>query len=354
VLALLCWVQASHAGTLTTTMLDVGQGDSIVLQSPAGKTVLIDAGDGKIDVVPLLGALHVKQLDLVVATHPHADHIGGMDEVLAAFPVKLYTDNGLPHTTRTYEDVMKVVEAKGIAYRTAQTDQVFNLDDGIKITVLQPSSTPLTGTRSDLNSNSVVVRVDHGTVCLMFTGDSEDPTEDVLLQRGIAPCQVLKVAHHGSAHSTSDAWLRAVRPESALISVGKDNSYGHPDPGTLARLESNDVEVFRTDELGSIQVLSDGKSYRVVPVKLAPLPIETNAPPVVAAVAIGAVQAVAPLPPPSGDAALCPFTASRASEVFHEESCGNGARISSQNRVCYASREAALAAGKRPAGCCKP
>ncbi len=258
-LLLLGWFQA-FAGALTVEVLDVGQGDAILIRSPAGKTVLIDAGTSRSPVPVMLKRRDIDTLDLVIATHAHADHIGAMARVLQQVPVKLYGDQGMPHTTTTYARVMQQVEGKGIRYLALRSGRVFNLDDGIKLEVLGPAEPLLGGTRSDLNSNSVVTRLTHGDNCFLFTGDAEDPTEHLLLQNGLSTCNVLKVAHHGSAHSTSRAWLQAVQPELALISVGEGNRYGHPDDGTLLRLERNGARILRTDLLGTIKVVSDKKS----------------------------------------------------------------------------------------------
>lgn len=265
------------AGTLQIDMLDVGQGDAILLRSPAGKTVLIDGGTGEVSVPPMLDALGVRSLDLVIATHPHADHIGGLDAVLEAMPVRIFLDSGQVHTTATYNDLMDLVEQQGMTYRTAHQGQVFNLDDGITIELLGPPDNLLSGTRSDLNSNSVVARVTHDEDCFLFTGDAEEPTERLLLQRGIAPCGVLKVAHHGSSHSTTDAWLRSVQPEIALISVGEGNRYGHPAEETLDRLERHGAAIYRTDLHGTIHLESDGQGVTVT-VEAPPEPLAMAAP----------------------------------------------------------------------------
>lgn len=257
-LGLLVFSLPAAAGKMRVEVLDVGQGDGILITSPGGKRVLIDASIKSADVVGLLRSRGVKTLDLVVATHPHADHIGGLQDVFEAFPVKLYTDSGQAHTTQTYIDLMAAIEARGIAYRPAQRGQSYSLDDGIRIEVLSPPESALSGTRSDLNSNSVVMRLTHGKTCFLFTGDSEEPTEALLLQGGLGHCAVLKVAHHGSNHSTTDSFLRELKPQVALISCGVANRYKHPGDETLVRLASAGVQVYRTDLMGTLVVESDG------------------------------------------------------------------------------------------------
>ena len=262
-LLLLLGALAAKAGTLTVDVLSVGQGDAIILQSPAGKTVLIDAGTGKKDVVPMLRARGIDRIDLAIASHAHADHIGGMDEVLEALPVRVYVDQSMAHTTATYKKVMALVESTGAAYKPGDRGVAFNLDDGIRLELLAPAEPKLRGTRSDFNSNSVVVRVTKGDQCMLFTGDAEEPTEAMLLQKGLEPCDVLKVAHHGSGHSSTQRFLDALQPRYAIISCGKDNKYKHPYPETLERLERAGAKVYRTDTQGTIRVMMDGKSLRI-------------------------------------------------------------------------------------------
>lgn len=246
------------AGVLRVDVLDVGQGDAILIRTPADKTILIDAGEGKVNVPELLQGLGVTSLDLVIATYPHADHIGGLDDVLDVLPVRNFMDNGMVHTTRTYEGVMTRVEAKAVPYRTGIVGSTFKLDDGVLLEVLFPSDPRLTDTRSDLNSNSVVVRLTHGEDCFLFTGDSEGPTERALVTAGLGQCDVLKVAHHGSDFSSSAGFLAAVQPSIAVISVGSGNRYGHPGAQAMDRLEKSGAALYRTDRHGQITLLSDG------------------------------------------------------------------------------------------------
>jgi competence protein ComEC len=250
-------------GTLQVEILDVGQGDSILVTSPAGKIVLIDGGTGRRSVMRALNNRQISSIDLMVNTHAHADHIGGLDEVLEALPVKAYVDSGMPHTTETYKKVLDVVESKGVPYKAVRAGQVFRLDDGIKIEVLAPEDPLLTGTRSDLNSNSVIMRIQHKKVCFLLMGDAELETEHRVLEQGLEPCEVLKVAHHGSRYASSKKFLTAVQPEWAAISVGRNNRYKHPAPEAVRRLERAGATVLRTDLHGRILFESNGRKVEV-------------------------------------------------------------------------------------------
>ncbi len=262
-IALVALCMTAWAGTVQVHVMDVGQGDAILIEAPEGKRVLIDASTGKAGVADKLKAKGISSLNLVVATHPHADHIGGMAEVLKNIKVGRYMDNTMTHTTLTYARTMAAVEKKGVGYVGAIQGRSFNLGKEVKLTVLHPRSTLLKGTRSDLNSNSVVIRMDHKNNCFLFTGDAEEPTERDLVNRGLEECDVLKVAHHGSGHSTTAGFLRAVKPKFAAISAGAGNRYDHPDDAALNRLRSAEVDVHRTDTDGTITFTSDGNSIKV-------------------------------------------------------------------------------------------
>ena len=152
-------VLSAVAGTLSVHVLDIGQGDSVLIQSPEGKVVLIDGGTGSVNVVPYLQSLNIEEINLMIGTHAHADHIGGLDDVINTFPVKVYLDNGMPHTTRTYNSLMKLIEDKDITYITATNGRIFTLGSEVTLEVLHPQDRLLQNTRSDLNSNSVVIRL---------------------------------------------------------------------------------------------------------------------------------------------------------------------------------------------------
>jgi len=251
------------AGTLVVDVLDVGQGDAVLVRA-GGKTALIDAGVRQGRVAEQLKRLGVTRLDLVVATHPHRDHVGGLVDVLEQLEVGLYLDNGMTHTTKTYQALMTVIEERELSYRTAKAGMTLRMGKEATFHVLFPEAKPLRGTRSDLNSNSVVLKLVHGEIDFLFTGDAEAPTEAALIASGLQEVEVLKVAHHGSAHSSTPAFLRATSPQIAVISCGADNRYGHPDPATVKRLQNTQAQVYRTDRSGHIRLISDGEQVEAM------------------------------------------------------------------------------------------
>lgn len=254
--------EADNSGDLRAYFLDAGQGDSSLVLF-RDKVILIDAGDvdqGDL-IVSDLRKLGVDHIDLLVATHPHSDHIGGMQDVLAAFPVHEVLDSGLPHTSAVYEHFLEMVDRKDIRYVTAEQGQTIDLDPTLSILVLSPPKERVDG---DLNANSIVLKISHGTISFLFTGDAGKTAESALMRTGYSPsAQVLKVAHHGSSDATSAAFLSRVSPEVAVISLSEDNPYGYPHRETLDTLQAAVPVVYRTDIDGTILIRSDGASYSV-------------------------------------------------------------------------------------------
>jgi competence protein ComEC len=349
-----------HAGQLLVDIIDVGQGDAILLRSPEGKSVLIDAGTGSSDMVAELTGRGVTQIDLAVATHPHADHIGRMEDVLRALPVGVYMDNGVPHTSNLYSDLMAAVEELGIPYMEAEAGQHIQFGDEAAIDVLWPTKTKLRGTRSDLNANSVVLRLTHGDNCFLFVGDAEEETEVRLQVRGLEQCSVLKVAHHGSDHSSTDRFLGRVQPSIALISVGEHNRYNHPGEETLRRLENHGATVHRTDQQGALRVISDGHTLTVLD-GIATVTASRVAPPSAEAQAqlaqrLARTTDEGPANYENDDygTPTTYYLASKKSEVFHNPDCEWAGKISGDNLIRFDSYEEAIASGRRPARCCNP
>jgi competence protein ComEC len=345
VCALLVAVPA-HAGQLLVDVIDVGQGDAVLLRSPDGKTVLIDSGTGRTDMAAELQGRGVHQIDLAISTHPHADHIGGMEDLLRGMPVGVYMDNGVPHTSQLYTELMAAVEELGLSYMEAEAGQRIQFGEEATIDVLWPPKAKLRGTRSDLNANSVVLELTHGENCFLFVGDAEEETEVRLLVRGLEQCDVLKVAHHGSDHSSTERFLGKLQAGTALISVGEHNRYNHPGEDCLRRLESNGARVYRTDQQGALRVISDGTDLQVLE-GIVTVQSSIVAPP--------AVSSHLPQAPPKPEAYAGPaFVASKKSEVFHRPDCEWAQKISSANLTTYDSYDEAEQDGKRPARCCNP
>lgn len=243
---------------VTVHFIDVGQGDSIYVALPDRNDILIDGGDnskGSV-VVSYLKNLGVDDIELMVATHMHADHIGGLDDVLAAFKVEAVVDDGMAADTATYRDYRAAVLAEGCLYEAAKAGRSWAFGPCV-IKILGPVRD-----YKDANNNSVVCLLDCGEIEFLFTGDAEAEAEADLLGKAIA-AEILKVGHHGSRTSTSQAFLDAVNPEVAVISVGAGNRYGHPHRETLDKLAAAGVKVYRTDLNGTVVVTTDGGTYTV-------------------------------------------------------------------------------------------
>ena len=253
-------VGGTTAGTLKVSVLDVGQGDSILIQSPAGKTMLIDAGpsDGGSRVVADLKARGITSLDAAVASHGDADHIGGYQVVLSQFSVAHFYDPGYPHTTSTYEKLLTTIDQKNIKYTTPTAGQSIDLDPAVRIDVLSPDGKNAGGT----NDNMLVLRLSYGSTSFLLAGDMPDTLEQKIAST-LKPTTVLKVGHHGSKTSSSAAFLDVIKPEVAIISVGPGNSYGHPAAETLSRHQAVGAKVYRTDQAGTVTVTTDGNTYTV-------------------------------------------------------------------------------------------
>jgi competence protein ComEC len=287
---------------LQVHVLDVGpvEGDSILIISPAGKSVLIDAGDagkGKV-VLEALKRYKVENLDYFIATHPHPDHIGGADEVLNAIKTGTVIDNGVdlstpePATapgkgsgkgaapvktskpparsrkkspTSFFDEYKEALKQSGAKYEKAEPGKKYDLGGGAILTVLGPSEPFFTGVQmktggNETNANSIVLRLDYGEFSMLFMGDAETQTEHRLLSKDIdLKAKILKIAHHGSKYATSEEFVKRVKPEAAIISDGAWNRYGHPAQVVLDHLRAANVKVSRTDLQGEITITTRGR-----------------------------------------------------------------------------------------------
>jgi len=365
-----------EASLLRISVMDVGQGDGILIQAPNGKTAIIDGGPGANQGLLLnqLERLGVQQIDLMIETHPHEDHIGGFLAVLDRYPVRVFTDAGTVHTTQVYQNLLQKLKEKNVPTRVARKGQRYKLDSTVFVDVLAPRDPLISGTKADLNNNSVVVRLTYDGFSMIFTGDAELEGEVRLVEDGIPASNAIKVGHHGSRTSSSAPYLDMVKPQIAILSCEVGNDYGHPNAKTLTSLEGRAVKLFRTDQDGQVRLLTNGKEAWVKTFSRPSLtsqppggdlpPTRTEGPfklrgvalePVVQTPAPGPERPVAGTPesssaPVTGGA----FTASKNSKVFHKAACGTAKRISDANRTGYRTRDEAIAAGKEPSKDCNP
>lgn len=225
------------------TFLDVGQGDAIVITSPEGKVGLVDAGPTSI--AQKLRNYGVDSIDIAIASHPHADHIGGMAEVMRYFPVRFYMDNGVPHTTRTYRNLLRTLQYSNVTY-LMPTRRTLELGS-VSIHVLPP---PESGSS---NNRSIGLIVEYGEFTVILTGDSQVEELKYFIQLGVPHATVLKAAHHGARNGVTPAWLSATKPRVVVISVG-GNRYGHPSRWAMRYYQAVAQEIYRTDIHGDITI----------------------------------------------------------------------------------------------------
>lgn len=240
---------------LQVHFIDVGQGDSILAESN-GHFMLIDAGenDQADTVIRYLKQAGVTSLDYVIGTHPHSDHIGGLDKVIDEFTIGKIILPPVEHTSRTFEDVLNTISNKGLKITRPVPGDSYSLGDA-SFTVVAP----VKEYGNDLNNWSVGIRLAYGSNSFLMCGDAESKAEADMIGSGeVLSADVLKAGHHGSSTSTSDAFLKKVSPSYVVIQCGKDNSYGHPHRETMEKLEKAGCQVFRTDEDGTVVASSDG------------------------------------------------------------------------------------------------
>jgi competence protein ComEC len=265
----LLWTLAPTANTasgLTLHFLDVGQGDGAAIRTPAGRWVLIDAGPrsarsdaGRRVIVPFLARQRVRDLAVLIVSHAHADHLGGVQSVLDRFPAGVVLEPGERVHDPLYFGFLDGLAAGGTPWHPARTDERFVLD-GVAFTVLHPDPA-WSNWGEDVNEDSLVLLVEYGSFQALFTGDAGFAAEEEMRSRA-RPVDILKVGHHGSRGSTGDEWLDSLRPRVAVISVG-ENRYGHPSPPTLGRLQRHKADVWRTDQDGTVTVTTDGSRMLV-------------------------------------------------------------------------------------------
>lgn len=261
---------------LRITVLDVGQADCIVIQTPAGRTLLVDAGGrlergagsqstaevvGERIVVPFLRRAGVHHIDALILSHPHGDHAGGMAPVLRGFGVSEFADSGQKYGGYAYNDALQTAKLEQVPMVYPRAGTTWRTNDGVTLTFIGPSLPFITNSRNDINNNSVAFILQYKHFRMLFTGDAGAEAEQRFLNEGIdLHADVLKVGHHGSAYSSTAAFISAVHPKYAIISVGRHNMFGHPGPSTLETLRRFGASVYRTDENGAVSITTDGES----------------------------------------------------------------------------------------------
>ena len=244
---------------LKVHFLDVGQGDSIFIELPTNETILIDASikDASNKIINYLREENVSKIDYVFATHPHSDHIGGMSAVIKAFDIgQIYMPKAVT-TTKTYENLLLTIKDKNLKIKTAKAGNTIIDTDDLKLVVLAPNQ----DSYESLNNYSIVLKLTYKEKSFLFTGDAETLSEKEIT--GDVEADVLKVGHHGSRTSTSQAFLNKVNPSYAVISVGLNNDYKHPHQEVLDRLEKKNIKIYRTDQNGDIMFTTDGYNIDV-------------------------------------------------------------------------------------------
>ena len=315
---------------LTVTFLDVGQGDAAVLQC-GGQSMMIDGGKAKASsyIYSWLKKNQISHLDVMVATHTDADHIGGLSGALNYAKVGTAYCPVTSGTTKTFQSFVKYLKKQGKSITVPKAGDEFSLGSA-QVRILGPTDPQAEG-----NNSSIVLKVTFGDTSFLFTGDAEREEEQELLESGYdLESTVLKVGHHGSDTSTSYLFLRTVNPQYAVISVGADNTYGHPTEAVLSRLRDADVKTYRTDLQGTITAVSDGKKVTFQTERNA----ESNT-----------------LDQASDSSAEKTYVLNTNTHKFHDPDCSSVSQMKEKNkRIVTESRDQIIADGYEPCGRCHP
>lgn len=259
---LLFWLVYQVPNQLEIDFLDVGQGDAILIKTPAGQNILVDGGPDKTVIKRLSQNLPWwdKRIDLMVLTHPHDDHVTGLNDVLKRYQVKKVLYTGATHNAPNYLVWLRLVRDKKVPLTIIDKEQTIDLGQGVRLEILYPNQSLAGQTLADLNQSSIVARLAYGRNKFLLTGDAGEEAEKKLIDSGAdLKADVLKVGHHGSEYSTTLGFLEKIKPALAVIEVGRDNQFGHPNLRIIKRLERGGARIYRTDENGTIHLISDGK-----------------------------------------------------------------------------------------------
>lgn len=254
------------ADRLIVNVIDIGQGDAILIRSP-GQVTLVDTGDvpTRDRLVNFIKHQGVTAIDNLIITHPHGDHIGGAAAVLEHFPVKHVYDSGQLATSPLYRSYLELIRKKNIPFTVLAAGRQLDIGGGAVLNIFAPVTPFISGTDSDLNNNSIVAKLTFGDFSMLLPGDAEQEEEARVLEKfgGELKSLVLKSGHHGSKTSSSVPFLKAVKPDAVVISEGAGNEYHHPHPSTLKKYQEMGLKVYRTDKDGTVTITSDGKTYAI-------------------------------------------------------------------------------------------
>lgn len=263
VVLLSVWAAVAYApsdNNLHITTLSVGQGDSILVQTPSHQNVLVDGGPDN-SVLSELGEklpFYNRTLDAVVLTHPHADHLFGLIEIVKRYQVKKIYLTGVSYTTNEYLEFLRLVKEKQIPTSAVKAGDKFNFGE-TDFTVLWPKEDLTEKTVDNLNDSSIVLSVGYQNFKALLLGDLETDFQDqIMANEPLAKHQLIKIAHHGSSNGYNQKLIDQIQPEVAVISVGADNKYGHPAASTISSLEKSNIKTYRTDRDGTLEIVSDG------------------------------------------------------------------------------------------------
>lgn len=307
--------------------IDVGQADSILIQTPKGKNMLIDAGETKNGAIKAyLDSLGIKNIDFVIETHPHEDHISEMSDIIKTYNIGNVYMPKVMHTTKSFEKMLDEIEAKGLQINEAKVGISINIEDGISCDIVAPCSDDY----ENLNNWSTVLHLTYGQTSFLFTGDAEKLSEDEILESNAnIKADVLKVGHHGSSTSTSENFLNKVNPKYAVISLAKQNDYGHPHKETIKKFEDRNIQIYQTCDSGTIKAISNGKEITII-------------------------EAASNNTSKSSKKKTkkLSYIGNKNSKKFHTNKCDN--LPSKKNRINFKSRNEAIKQGYSPCKTCNP
>lgn len=334
-----------YATTLKAYFLNVGQGDSTLIMVSTGEVVLIDSGPNENFILNTFQELRISHIDLLLASHPHTDHITGMDKIITKYKPRALIDPEIPYSTDTFEKLLDAVYNNKVKYNL-EPAQKFKLGP-LVISHHRPKNE--FDENSNPNHNSVVFKLEFGKISFLFPGDIDSARENQLLRttKNQLKANILKVSHHGSFHGTTTDFIQAVNPQVAIISCGKDNQYGYPHQETINTLTIAKVQVYRTDINGTVLVNTDGNTSEVIPeIGSAQEPSEEKV-----------IQTLISKTDPVQESEtnrIIKYAASKKSKVFHKSTCPHVGTIKEDNLIFFNTLEEALATGRRGCKTCEP